>query len=59
MKVDGNSSATDFFTQHSSSSLLNNSNIKRKYMSQVAKLYKEELACPIKEDIALWALFYL
>jgi ADP-ribosylation factor GTPase-activating protein 2/3 len=59
MKVGGNGSATDFFTRHGGSSLLNDSDIKRKYTSRVVELYKEELARRVKEDIALCALFYL
>ncbi|KAI9450797.1 hypothetical protein BJY52DRAFT_1206091 [Lactarius psammicola] len=52
MKVGGNGSATDFFTRHGGSSLLNDSDIKKKYSSRVAELYKEELTRRVKEDIA-------
>ena len=52
MKVGGNGSATDFFTKHGGSSLLADSDTKRKYSGRVADLYKEELARRVKEDIA-------
>jgi len=52
MKVGGNGSATDFFTRHGGASLLDDSDIKRKYTSRVAELYKEELARRVKEDVA-------
>lgn len=50
MKVGGNGSATDFFTRHGGSSLLNDSDVKKKYSSRVAELYKEELVRRVKED---------
>ncbi|KAI0671214.1 hypothetical protein C8Q78DRAFT_1034610 [Trametes maxima] len=52
MKVGGNTSATEFFTKHGGSALLNDSDTKKKYSSRVAELYKEELARRVKEDIA-------
>ncbi|KAF9811801.1 hypothetical protein IEO21_06413 [Rhodonia placenta] len=52
MKVGGNSSATDFFTKHGGSMILNDSDTKKKYSSRVAELYKEELARRVKEDAA-------
>ena len=52
MKVGGNGSATDFFTRHGGASLLNDSDIKKKYSSRVADLYKEELMRRVKEDVA-------
>jgi len=52
MKVGGNASATDFFTKHGGSSLLADSDTKKKYTSRVAELYKEELAKRVKEDAA-------
>lgn len=52
MKVGGNSSATEFFTKHGGSTLLTDSDTKKKYTSRVAELYKEELARRVKEDIA-------
>ncbi|KAH9970920.1 hypothetical protein BJV74DRAFT_866262 [Russula compacta] len=52
IKVGGNSSATDFFTRHGGTSLLTDSDIKKKYTSRVAELYKEELARRVKEDVA-------
>ena len=52
MKVGGNGSATDFFTRHGGASLLDDSDVKRKYTSRVAELYKEELARRVKEDAA-------
>jgi ADP-ribosylation factor GTPase-activating protein 2/3 len=59
MKVGGNGSATDFFTRHGGSSLLNDSDIKRKYTSRVAELYKEELSRRVKEDVAQCASSHL
>jgi ADP-ribosylation factor GTPase-activating protein 2/3 len=50
MKVGGNGSATDFFTRHGGSSLLDDSDVKRKYSSRVAELYREELSRRVKED---------
>ncbi|KAI0056382.1 ArfGap-domain-containing protein [Artomyces pyxidatus] len=50
MKVGGNGSATDFFTRHGGSSLLAESDVKKKYTSRVADLYKEELAKRVRED---------
>lgn len=50
MKVGGNASATEFFTKHGGSSLLSDSDVKKKYSSRVAELYKEELARRAKED---------
>jgi ADP-ribosylation factor GTPase-activating protein 2/3 len=52
MKVGGNGSAADFFSRHGGSSLLNDSDTKKKYTSRVAELYKEELARRVKEDVA-------
>lgn len=52
MKVGGNGSATDFFTKHGGSTLLTESDTKKKYTGKVADLYKEELARRVKEDIA-------
>jgi hypothetical protein len=53
MKVGGNASATDFFNRHGGASLLTNSDIKAKYISQVAELYKEELAKRVKGDASM------
>jgi ADP-ribosylation factor GTPase-activating protein 2/3 len=50
MKVGGNASATDFFNKHGGSSLLSDSDTKKKYSSRVGELYKEELAKRVKED---------
>ncbi|THV06473.1 ArfGap-domain-containing protein [Dendrothele bispora CBS 962.96] len=52
MKVGGNQSATEFFTKHGGTSLLNDADTKKKYSSRVAELYKEELARRVKEDAA-------
>jgi ADP-ribosylation factor GTPase-activating protein 2/3 len=52
MKVGGNSSATDFFTRHGGASLLHDSDVKKKYTSRAAELYREELARRVKEDVA-------
>jgi hypothetical protein len=52
MKTGGNASATDFFTKHGGSSLLGDSDTKKKYSSRVAELYKEELAKRVKDDVA-------
>ena len=43
MKVGGNASATEFFTKHGGSTLVNESNAKKKYESKVAELYRAEL----------------
>ncbi|KAN0131545.1 ArfGap domain containing protein [Lactarius tabidus] len=50
MRVGGNGSATEFFTRHGGASLLNDSDVKKKYSSRVAELYKEELVRRVKED---------
>jgi ADP-ribosylation factor GTPase-activating protein 2/3 len=50
MKIGGNASATDFFTKHGGTALLNDSDTKKKYSSPIAGLYKEELARRVKED---------
>lgn len=52
MKVGGNASATEFFTKHGGSALLNDSDSRKKYSSRIAELYKEELARRVKEDTA-------
>ncbi|KAH9968327.1 hypothetical protein BGW80DRAFT_1339115 [Lactifluus volemus] len=52
MKVGGNGSATEFFTRRGGSSLLDDSDVKKKYTSRVAELYKEELARLVKDDVA-------
>ena len=52
MKVGGNASATDFFTKHGGSSVMNDSDTKKRYTSKVAELYKEELAKRVREDAA-------
>ncbi|KAF9559735.1 ArfGap-domain-containing protein [Agrocybe pediades] len=52
MKVGGNASAREFFMKHGGSSLLSDSDSKKKYSSRVAELYKEELARRVKEDAA-------
>lgn len=52
MKVGGNTSATDFFSKHGGSSLLSDSDTKKKYSSRVAELYREELAKRVKDDAA-------
>ncbi|KZO96814.1 ArfGap-domain-containing protein [Calocera viscosa TUFC12733] len=51
MKVGGNGSATEFFMKHGGTSALNDSDVKNKYTSRVAGLYKDELARRVKEDI--------
>jgi ADP-ribosylation factor GTPase-activating protein 2/3 len=50
MKVGGNASAADFFNKHGGSSLLNDSDTKKKYTSPVAELYKTELEKRVKDD---------
>jgi len=55
MKVGGNASARDFFTKHGGTSLLSDSDSKKKYSSRVAELYKEELARRVKDDAAKYA----
>ena len=56
MKVGGNGSATDFFTRHGGSTLLGESDVKKKYTSRVADLYKEELAKRVREDAAKYVI---
>jgi len=50
MKVGGNASATDFFNKHGGSAFLSDSDVKKKYTSRIADLYKDELAKRVKED---------
>jgi hypothetical protein len=50
MKVGGNQSGTDFFNKKGGSSLLRESDVKKKYSSDVAALYREELARRVQED---------
>jgi ADP-ribosylation factor GTPase-activating protein 2/3 len=52
MKVGGNASASEFFLKHGGSSLLNDSDSKKKYSSRVAELYREELAARVQDDAA-------
>jgi ADP-ribosylation factor GTPase-activating protein 2/3 len=52
MKVGGNASALDFFTKHGGSSLLSDSDTKKKYSSRIAELYREELLRRVKDDAA-------
>jgi len=52
MKIGGNASATDFFSKHGGSALLNDADSKKKYSSRVAELYREELGKRVKEDAA-------
>ncbi|KAG0691711.1 hypothetical protein DFH29DRAFT_986175 [Suillus ampliporus] len=49
MKVGGNSSATEFFTRHGATTLLSDSDTKKKYSCRAAELYREELARRVKE----------
>lgn len=56
MKVGGNASATEFFTKHGGSSLLSDSDTKKKYSSRVAELYKEELAKRVKDDVVKYVI---
>lgn len=56
MKVGGNTSATEFFTKHGGSSLLTESDTKKKYSSRIAELYKEELSRRVKEDAAKYVI---
>lgn len=58
MKVGGNASAKDFFNKHGGSSLLSDSDTKKKYSSRVAELYREELAKRVKNDVAQCVLFF-
>jgi len=52
MKVGGNNSATEFYSKHGGSSLLTDSDKKKKYTSKAAELYKEELGRRVREDVA-------
>lgn len=56
MKVGGNTSATEFFTRHGGTSLLSDTDTKKKYSSRTADLYKEELAKRVKEDTTKYVL---
>ena len=53
MKLGGNQSATDFFNKRGGASLLQGSVAKKKYTSEVASLYKEELARRVRDDAAM------
>lgn len=57
MKIGGNASATDYFTKHGGSSLLSDSDTKKKYSGRVAELYKEELAKRVRDDVARLVCF--
>ena len=50
MKIGGNQSAIDFFNKKGGGSLLRESDVKKKYTSEVASLYKEELVRRVNED---------
>ncbi|KIL61917.1 hypothetical protein M378DRAFT_25895 [Amanita muscaria Koide BX008] len=52
MKVGGNASGIDFFTKHGGTSLLSDSDTKKKYTSRIAELYKEELSKRVRDDVA-------
>ena len=52
MKVGGNAAAAEFFRKNGGTSLLTDSDTKKKYSSRVAELYKEELAKRVKADEA-------
>ena len=43
MKTGGNAAAAEFFNKHGGSTLVNESNAKKKYESKVAELYRAEL----------------
>ncbi|KAK4048481.1 ADP-ribosylation factor GTPase activating protein, ER-Golgi transport [Microbotryomycetes sp. JL221] len=50
MKVGGNQSFTDFLSKHPTSYSVNNTDVKEKYTSRAATLYKEELARRCAQD---------
>ncbi|KAG6866163.1 hypothetical protein C0991_008117 [Blastosporella zonata] len=50
MKIGGNASAIEFFNKHGGSSLLSDSDTKKRYSSRVAELYKQELVKRVKDD---------
>ncbi|TFK22924.1 ArfGap-domain-containing protein [Coprinopsis marcescibilis] len=52
MKVGGNASAGEFFNKHGGSSLLSDSDSRKKYSSRVAELYREEIERRVSEDAA-------
>jgi ADP-ribosylation factor GTPase-activating protein 2/3 len=56
MKVGGNASAKEFFTKHGGSTLLLDSDTKKKYSSRVAEVYKEELAKRANEDAIRYSI---
>lgn len=55
MKVGGNESATAFFTRNGGSTLLNDSDITKKYSTPAADRYKAELEKRVKEDEVRYA----
>lgn len=57
MKVGGNTSVTEFFTRHGGALMLSDSDVKKKYTSRLAELYKEELARRVKEDTVRYVPF--
>ena len=50
MKVGGNQAAIDHFTRSGGSSLLNDSDTRKKYSSRYADSYKEELEKKVNQD---------
>ncbi|TIB00113.1 hypothetical protein E3P96_02739 [Wallemia ichthyophaga] len=50
MRCGGNQSAVDFFNTHAGGHLLNDSDVKAKYNSGIARLYKQELAKRVEKD---------
>jgi ADP-ribosylation factor GTPase-activating protein 2/3 len=50
MKVGGNASATEYFTKHAGTALLNDADTKKKYHSPAAESYRAELASRVAED---------
>lgn len=54
MKVGGNASMTEFFTKQGGTSLLNDSDTKKKYSSRQGQLYREELERRVQEDADRW-----
>ena len=54
MRCGGNQSARDFYNKHGAGHLLDNKDVKAKYTSDVAKLYREELSRRIENDVLLY-----
>lgn len=59
MKVGGNRSATEFYTRHGFAAVLLDTDMKKKYTSRIADLYKQELLGRVRQDTDLRVLRYV